>query len=169
MHGSEQRTEAFVTPGLMYRSNKYFQIGMAGQFPLNATTRHEFDNDKLIFRIGILCVMTSLASAHGAVGARKFVEPFVTEDANPKDEFVIAKPSFLNLAEGNALSTASLLEKRLSHDLSIALENTWIAHRRGGEKRISFGKIEKRGKGFSGNLQLLNRRLSLEKNMLATA
>ena len=84
-----------------------------------------------------LCVMTSLASAHGIVGARKFVEPFVTEDANPKDEFVIAKPSFLNLAEGNALSIASLLEKRLSHDLSLSLENKWITHRRGGEKNVS--------------------------------
>lgn len=46
-----------------------------------------------------VCLSASLAFAHGVVGKRKFIEPFVAEDANPKDEFVLAKPGHFNLNE----------------------------------------------------------------------
>lgn len=74
----------------------------------------------------------SSASAHGTVGQRTFIEPFVTEDANPKNEFVIAKPGFFNTREGNELSVGFSFEKKLSENSSLALEGQWTAQRVGG-------------------------------------
>jgi hypothetical protein len=67
------------------------------------------------------------------VGKRVFIEPFVTEDANPKNEFVIAKPGFFNTDEGNEFSLGFALEKKLSDTLSLALEGAWTSQRVGGE------------------------------------
>lgn len=75
----------------------------------------------------------SSASAHGLVGQRTFIEPFVTEDANPKNEFVIAKPAFFNTNEGNEFSLGFALEKKLSDNFSLALEGEWTSQRVGGE------------------------------------
>ena len=74
----------------------------------------------------------SPAHAHGTVGQRTFIEPFVTEDANPKNEFVIAKPGFFNTHEGNEFSLGFSLEKKLSENFSFALEGEWTAQRVGG-------------------------------------
>lgn len=84
-----------------------------------------------------VCLSSSFVSAHGVVGKRKFIEPFVAEDANPKDEFVLAKPGHLNLKEGNTFSMGYILEKRFSDNFSLALENEWVTHRQGGEKNTS--------------------------------
>lgn len=81
-----------------------------------------------------LCLGVSGAFAHGIVGKRKFIEPFVGEDANPKDEFVLAKPGQFNLAEGNAFSVQYLLEKRFTPNFSLTVENAWTTLRRGGEE-----------------------------------
>jgi hypothetical protein len=70
--------------------------------------------------------------AHGVVGHRSFIEPFITEDANPKDEFVIARPSFLDTGEGNEFSLGFSLERRWSETLSLALEGDWTSTRVGG-------------------------------------
>lgn len=84
-----------------------------------------------------LCLGVSGAFAHGIVGKRKFIEPFVGEDANPKDEFVLAKPGQFNLAEGNAFSVQYLLEKRFTPNFSLTVENAWTTLRRGGEENAS--------------------------------
>lgn len=81
----------------------------------------------------IVLLTASSAQAHGVVGQRTFIEPFVTEDANPKNEFVIARPSFLNTDEGNEFSLGFALEKKLSERFSVALEGEWTSERIGGE------------------------------------
>ncbi len=84
-----------------------------------------------------VCLSPLLVAAHGVVGKRKFIEPFVAEDANPKDEFVLAKPGHFNLKEGNTFSVGYILEKRFSDNFSLALENEWVTHRQGGEENAS--------------------------------
>lgn len=80
-----------------------------------------------------MCLAPSSAHAHGMVGERVFIEPFVTEDANPKNEFVIAKPGFLNTNEGNEFALGFAFEKTLSKRFSIALEGEWTSKHVGGE------------------------------------
>jgi hypothetical protein len=82
----------------------------------------------LLFLFGV-----SSAHAHGIVGKRTFLEPFVTEDANPKNEFVLAKPGVFNTDEGNEFSVGFVLEKKLSDNVSLALEGAWTSERVGGE------------------------------------
>ena len=83
----------------------------------------------------LLCLSGSSAYAHGVVGQRAFIEPFVTQDANPKNEFVIAKPGFFNTDEGNQFSWGFALEKKLSDNASLTLEGEWTSERVGGESR----------------------------------
>lgn len=75
----------------------------------------------------------SSVHAHGTVGQRTFIEPFVTEDANPKNEFVIARPGFFNTDEGNEFSLGFAVEKKLAENFSLALEGEWTAERIGRE------------------------------------
>jgi hypothetical protein len=82
------------------------------------------------------CFATAAAHAHGAVGKRVFIEPFVTEDANPKNEFVIAKPGFFNTDEGNVFSLGFALEKKLSNNFSLTLEGEWTSERAGGQPHV---------------------------------
>ncbi len=42
INGPSRTTEARVTPGLVYQE-KFIQLGVAGQFPLNHTTAQELD------------------------------------------------------------------------------------------------------------------------------
>ena len=50
---------------------------------------------------GFLCAITAVeAHAHGVVGERAFIEPFITEDVNPKNEFVIARPEWDHSRDG---------------------------------------------------------------------
>ena len=65
------------------------------------------------------------AVAHGIVGQRSFIEPFVTEDANPKNELVIARPEYDWGAEEKILHYGFGLEKKLSDDLSLTLDSEW--------------------------------------------
>lgn len=81
----------------------------------------------------LLCLGVSYVQAHGVVGQREFIEPFVTEDANPKNEFVIARPGYFNTNEGNEFSVGFALEKKLSERFSLALEGEWTSERVGGE------------------------------------
>ncbi len=75
----------------------------------------------------------SSAHSHGVVGKRTFLEPFVTEDANPKNEFVIAKPGFFHTDEGNEFSLGFALEKKLSDNFSLVLEEERTSQRVGGK------------------------------------
>ncbi len=52
-----------------------------------------------------LCgLVAAQAHAHGIVGQRSFVEPFITEDANPKNEFVVARPEWDHTPDGHTWS-----------------------------------------------------------------
>jgi hypothetical protein len=75
---------------------------------------------------GALCCLAAVeAHAHGVVGQRSFIEPFVTEDVNPKNEFVIARPQWDHAAEGKAFALGFGLEKKLSDTFSITLDSEW--------------------------------------------
>lgn len=75
---------------------------------------------------GVLsCIAAADACAHGIVGQRSFIEPFVTEDANPKNEFVIARPQWNHGEEGTAFSLGFGLEKKLADRFSVTLDSEW--------------------------------------------
>jgi hypothetical protein len=71
------------------------------------------------------CLDAAAAHAHGVVGQRSFIEPFVTEDVNPKNEFVIARPEWAHAAEGKAFLLGFGLEKKLADTFSITLDSEW--------------------------------------------
>src|SRR5437762_7029097 len=74
----------------------------------------------------LLCgIAAGRAHAHGVVGQRSFIEPFVTEDVNPKNEFVIARPERAFGAEDKLLRYGFGLEKKLADDLSLTLDSAW--------------------------------------------
>src|SRR5438876_128700 len=84
---------------------------------------------KLLFLIligGAIAIPTPLW-AHGIVGQRTFIEPIVAEDANPKNEFGILRPTWVRTAEGRNLSLGFSLEKKLSENSSLLFESGWIA------------------------------------------
>jgi hypothetical protein len=73
----------------------------------------------------VLGVCAPRAGGHGVVGQRTFIEPFITEDANPKNEFVVARPEWTQSRDGHELSEAFGLEKRLADRLSLTLDSAW--------------------------------------------
>src|SRR5438093_3854093 len=76
----------------------------------------------------LLCgIAAGRAHAHGVVGQRSFIEPFVTEDVNPKNEFVIARPEWDDARDGRTFSLGFGLEKKLSDTFSITLDSAWDA------------------------------------------
>jgi hypothetical protein len=74
----------------------------------------------------VLGICAPRADAHGVVGQRTFIEPFITEDVNPKNEFVIARPEWHDSRDGHDLSEAFGLEKKLSDRLSLTLDSAWV-------------------------------------------
>jgi hypothetical protein len=94
---------------------------------------------------GTLSALASLllagsATAHGIVGQRSFVEPFVTEDVNPKNEFAIARPEYDWGRDDRAFAYGFGLEKTLSSDLSLTLDSTWLdVFPRGPEEKSQSG------------------------------
>jgi hypothetical protein len=66
------------------------------------------------------------ALAHGTVGDYTFLEPIVAEDANPKNEFDIAKPGWVRASEGREFSLGFSLEKKLSENSSVLIGSEWI-------------------------------------------
>src|SRR5438874_6216577 len=74
----------------------------------------------------LLCgLAASSAHAHGVVGQRSFIEPFIAEDVNPKNEFVIGRPEWDHSRDGRTLGLGYGLEKKLSDRLSITLDSEW--------------------------------------------
>jgi hypothetical protein len=65
------------------------------------------------------------AYAHGVVGERSFIEPFIAEDVNPKNEFVIARPEWDHSRNETALGIGFGLEKKLADRLSLTLDSEW--------------------------------------------
>jgi hypothetical protein len=75
----------------------------------------------------VLCCVAADAYAHGIVGQRSFIEPFVTEDVNPKNELVIARPEWSHARDGRTFSLGFGLEKKLSDTFSLTLDSAWDA------------------------------------------
>jgi hypothetical protein len=73
----------------------------------------------------VCCLGADSALAHGVVGQRLFIEPFITEDVNPKNEFVIARPEWDHGSDAKSLSLGFGLEKKLTDTLSITLDSEW--------------------------------------------
>jgi hypothetical protein len=73
----------------------------------------------------VCCLAAGRAHAHGVVGQRSFIEPFVTEDVNPKNEFVIARPEFAHGSDARTFSLGFGLEKKLADTFSITLESAF--------------------------------------------
>src|SRR5438552_1798722 len=74
----------------------------------------------------LLCGLTAgSAHAHGVVGQRSFIEPFIAEDVNPKNEFVIGRPEWDHSRDGRTLGLGFGLEKKLSDRFSITLDSEW--------------------------------------------
>jgi len=73
-----------------------------------------------------VCLAAGVAHAHGTVGERSFIEPFITEDVNPKNEFVIGRPEWDHGRDGRTLSLGFGLEKKLSDRFSITLDSAWL-------------------------------------------
>ena len=67
----------------------------------------------------------SVAHAHGVVGDRSFIEPFITEDVNPKNEFVIARPQWAHGSDAKTFSLGFGLEKKIADRVSITLDSEW--------------------------------------------
>ena len=72
-----------------------------------------------------LGVVAGSAHAHGVVGERSFIEPFITEDVNPKNEFVIGRPEWDHSRDGRTLALGFGLEKKLTDRFSITLDSEW--------------------------------------------
>ena len=75
----------------------------------------------------LLCGLAAgTAEAHGVVGQRSFIEPFVTEDVNPKNELVLGRAEWDHSRDGRTLSLGFGLEKKLADRLSITLDSAWL-------------------------------------------
>jgi len=70
-------------------------------------------------------LIAARAHAHGVVGQRSFIEPFVTEDVNPKNEFVIGRPEWDHSRDGRTLRLGFGLEKKNSDLFSLTLDSEW--------------------------------------------
>src|SRR5581483_10787927 len=67
----------------------------------------------------IAAFFSATAHAHGVVGQRSFIEPFVTED-------VVARPEWDTTRDGRAFSLGFGLEKKLADRLSLTLDSAWL-------------------------------------------
>src|SRR6059058_6084441 len=75
----------------------------------------------------LLCgIAAGRAHAHGVVGQRSFIEPFITEDVNPKNEFVIARTEWDHARDGRTVSFGLGLEKKISDRFSLTLDSSWL-------------------------------------------
>src|SRR5438876_5387612 len=72
----------------------------------------------------LLCGLAAgSAHAHGVVGQRSFIEPFIAQDVNPKNEFVIGRPEWGHSRDGRTLGLGFGLEEKLFDRFSITLDS----------------------------------------------
>jgi len=76
--------------------------------------------------VALYALAATSAHAHGVVGERSFIEPFITEDVNPKNEFVIARPEWDHGRDGRTFTLGFGLEKKLSDRFSLTLDSGWL-------------------------------------------
>jgi len=73
----------------------------------------------------VCCLPAARALAHGVVGQRTFIEPFITEDVTPKNEFVIGRPEWDHSRDGKSLALGFGLEKKISDRFSLTFDSEW--------------------------------------------
>jgi hypothetical protein len=71
-------------------------------------------------------VLPSMASAHGVVGKRLFVEPIAVEDANIYSEFDLIVPTFVRGEEEEELEIGTSFTFRLTENLGLEIEGEWV-------------------------------------------
>lgn len=77
--------------------------------------------------LGLLAAPAPRAMAHGVVGDYTFLEPIVADDANPKNEFDILRPGWVNAAGGRQFSLGFSFEKVI-----VAAPESWSGGAPGG-------------------------------------
>ncbi len=71
------------------------------------------------------------------------MEPIITEDANPKNEFDMLQPSWYRTSEGREFSLGFSIEKKLSKNMSLGLGSEWVtASPKEGASASGFGNLE---------------------------
>ncbi len=82
------------------------------------------------------------ASAHGIVGKRLFIEPLVTEDANPKNELDLPVLEVIQTPDGHAINFNYSIEKKLSPNWSVSFDNSVTSFTPNGQSSVlGFGNI----------------------------
>ena len=61
----------------------------------------------------VFAMRASTVYAHGVVGDFIFLEPLITQDPAPANEFDVLGPSWVKSSEGNSYSISSSVEKVL--------------------------------------------------------
>jgi hypothetical protein len=75
--------------------------------------------------IGFCCLAIFDAGiARAQVGARNFIEPLIVQDPNPGNTLDLL-PSWLRYAHGQSYSLEFSLEKQLSNDFSVNVQDSW--------------------------------------------
>jgi len=87
---------------------RFIRIGMAG-----------------VSLAAVLLLATGRAVAHGIVGKRLFIEPLVTEDASPKNEFDFPVLEVIQGPEGHHVTFNYSLEKKVLPRFSVDFEHSF--------------------------------------------
>lgn len=92
--------------------------------------------------LGGLLWFAPRAPAHGIVGKRLFIEPLVTEDANPKNELDLPVWEVLQTTDGHTIAFNYSVEKKLMPRFSVSFDNSIVSFTPNGQSSIvGFGNI----------------------------
>ncbi|HEV3483101.1 MAG TPA: hypothetical protein VGR97_12325 [Candidatus Acidoferrales bacterium] len=84
---------------------------------------------------GSFCFAPS-APAHGIVGKRLFIEPLVTEDANPKNELDLPVWEVIQTPDGHTIAFNYSVEKKLMPRFSVSFDNSIVSFTPNGQNSI---------------------------------
>ena len=92
--------------------------------------------------LGGLLWFAPSAPAHGIVGKRLFIEPLVTEDANPKNELDLPVWEVIQTPDGHTIAFNYSVEKKLMPRFSVGFDNSIVSFTPNGQNSIvGFGNI----------------------------
>src|SRR5487761_920667 len=92
--------------------------------------------------LGGLLWLAPSAPAHGIVGKRLFIEPLVTEDANPKNELDLPVWEVIQTPDGHTIAFNYSVEKKLMPRFSVGFDNSIVSFTPNGQNSIvGFGNI----------------------------
>ena len=82
------------------------------------------------------------AIAHGVVGKRLFIEPLITEDANPKNELDFPILEIIQTPAGHLIGFNYSFEKKLLPKFSVSFDNSIVSFEPNGQKSVlGFGNV----------------------------